>query len=255
MIKNRNYTRHHDTTATKRPLRRLARALGHLSLLLASMLFASCGLVDMGLEEARNELAATMELDRDTLYVMQGDHFMLNPIFTPDSISNQSIYYFSDDESVVRMDNDSLWAVGQGWTTVRAISVTSRLTDSCAVCVLEPWTPVSPYAYPNETIVYAEASVDGEPVLPAADGSVMLAALIGGEVRALGQRIEAFGRTLICFRIAGEMTYEEDDSPSTVSFAYYHRPSMRYILFPQYVKFDGETHGTPSKPFLLEASE
>lgn len=248
-------TKHHTRGLTRRTLRhRLLSVVCYLACLLSAPLMTSCGLIDLGLDEAHPEPAGTMTLRHDTLYVMAGDHFLLQPIFTPDSIANHSVFYQSDNEDIVRMDEDSLLAVSQGWTTLRAISVSSRLVDSCAVCVIDPWLPVSPYAYPHETIIYADVTVDGKQVLPAYDDGVMLVALIAGEVRAVGRHIKAFGHDLTLFRVAGDLP-DEDGGTQTIAFAYYHRPTLRYILFPQYVEFDGETHGAPSAPFRISDTE
>ena len=59
-----------------------------------------------------------------------------------------------------------------GWATIMAMSVSSRMIDSCRVCVLPDWAP-SEEGYPYETIVYADVTVKGRPM----DGDMVVAAI------------------------------------------------------------------------------
>ena len=207
-----------------------------------SFALTGCGLIDMDLD-GEAQPVQTMVLDHDTVYVMEGDRFALKPVFTPDTISNQAVFFASDDSEVVTIDEDSIQAVGKGWTTVTAVSVSGRFMASCEVCVMPRWQ-VSPYSYPDEMFVFAKVSVDGkEP-----DGDMMVAALINDEVRGVGQWLTVGSYRCMVFRILNNGV---DEVPDRVDFACYNRTTFRVEYFKQWLTYDGETHGTPANPVSL----
>ena len=76
----------------------LAYISSSFCLLIVSML-TSCGLIDM---EFDGDIpgAYDMQLDHDTVYVTQGEHFVLQPVFTPDSVSNREVFFRSANEEI-----------------------------------------------------------------------------------------------------------------------------------------------------------
>ena len=87
-----------------------------------SLLTASCGLIDMELDEDV-QMVYDMRLDRDTVYVTEGDSFVLHPVFVPDTVSNREVFFLSANEEVAYLTNDTIVAVSEGETVISAISV------------------------------------------------------------------------------------------------------------------------------------
>lgn len=180
-----------------------------LYFLFGTFLFTSCGLVDVELDEVV-ETAVDIDLGRDTIYVMQGDQYIFQPRFTPDSLSNLQVFYQSSADSVVHMVGDTVKAVSEGWATISAISVSSRLPDSCHVCVIKRWE-IPERVYPYETVIYARVTVKGKPVEP----HMIVAAFCEGEVRAFGQSFEHRGVSYMRFRVGSTLPYlPEEEEPS-----------------------------------------
>ena len=57
-----------------------------------SLVLTSCGLIEFDMNDEAQPVLS-MALDHDPVYVMQGDRFVLKPVFTPDSISNQAVLF------------------------------------------------------------------------------------------------------------------------------------------------------------------
>lgn len=202
----------------------------------------SCGLVDFDMNDEAQPVQS-MTLDHDTVYVMQGDCFALKPVFTPDTISNQAVLYVSNDKEVAVIEADSIRAVGAGWTTITAMSVSGRFMATCEVCVMPRWQ-VSPYSYPDEMFVFAKVNIHGQEP----DNDMMVAALINDEVRGVGQWLTVGNYRCMVFRILNNGV---DEVPDRVDFACYNRKTFRVEYFKQWLTYDGETHGTPANPVSL----
>lgn len=241
--------------------------LGLGAIILWCLLLSSCGLLDYDMEEGREELAVSMNLDRDTMYVMTGDRFMLTPLFDPDTVNISDLYFYTDRPDILFFDAEGFEALESGWANVYAMSVSSRISDSCAVCVLEPWS-LSVKRYPYETVIYAYVTVNGEQ--PTDD--MMIAAFCGNEVRDFARVFEAHGTTFMIFRAGSEYRYtpddeepdydldddeEPDDVPWTVQHEYitiraYDPVHHRLYTNRTRILFDGESHGTPSHPLPID---
>lgn len=256
-------------------------------LIVAAASMASCGLLDYDLEGNPERVAVTMHLDRDTMYVMTGDHFMLTPIFDPDTVNIEDLFYYTDDydwgldgsdysdeleegqrgNTIVVITPSTMIAQSPGWTTVYVQSVSARLRDSCAVCVLEPWE-LNVKTYPYETVIYANVTVNGEQPTP----DMIVAAFCGNEVRDFAHNFEAYGTSFTIFRAGSEYRYtsddedpdffddeeEEDDNvPWTTQHEYisiraYDPTNHRLYTTRTRILFDGESHGTPSNPLKID---
>jgi hypothetical protein len=230
---------------------RLFRLLAVGSWLLA---FASCGIVDIDVDEVA-EVAMSFQLERDTVYLQQAEKYTFTPVFQPDSLSNQEVFYQSLGDTVAVMQDNMVVGVAPGWATIMAMSVSSRMIDSCHVCVLPVWAP-SEEGYPYETIVYADVTVKGRPM----DGDMVVAAICSNEVRGVGTIIEQHGHRYMVFRVGsisnGEEADDDDDEPHEVqkeyfSFQCYDRRSHWLYRGTTSIVFDGEMHGTPTNPVRL----
>ena len=216
---------------------------------LLSLLSVSCGIIDMEIDEG-GQIAYDMHLKHDTVYVMVGDTFVLEPVFFPDSVSNRELLFLSEDESVASLVNDTVIAMAEGETSVVGLSVHNGLSDTCMVYVMAPWV-LNANDYSDDMVVYATATIDGKPFDPE---RMMIAAYSGSAFRGRGELINVGGTDIVRFRIYSY--YEWDTSmpeleAEYIRFKYYDRENLTLKTFPQYMVFDGETHGSPSEPVVL----
>ena len=220
--------------------RRIALAL------VSALTLTSCGLVDM---EDQEELPLTeMHLQRDTLYLMVGDQFTLQPVLTPDSVTIDDVFWSSSADSVLSISNNVFTGVSEGWSLVRALSVSRQLEDSCHVCVMRRWENTE-REYPYEMMVYANVSVHGQPFNPE---TMVLGAFVDDEMRGAGQLMEWKGKQYVRFRIGSDIKFVDSEGiEETVTFRVYYKQQLRYEEFPRELNFDGEAHGTLSSLFSL----
>lgn len=216
---------------------------------LLSLLSVSCGIIDMEIDEG-GQIAYDMHLKHDTVYVMVGDTFVLEPVFFPDSVSNRELLFLSEDESVVALVNDTVIAMAEGETSVVGLSVHNGLSDTCMVYVMAPWV-LNANDYSDDMVVYATATIDGKPFDPT---KMSIAAFAGSEMRGKGEVITIGDRQLLRFRIYSYLNYDSDisEDPEYIRFKCHDRENMTLITLPQYIIFDGETHGSPSEPVGLK---
>lgn len=215
---------------------------------LLSLLSVSCGIIDMEIDEG-GQIAYDMHLKHDTVYVMVGDTFVLDPVFFPDSVSNRELLFLSEDESVVALVNDTVIAMAEGETSVVGLSVHNGLSDTCMVYVMAPWV-LNANDYSDDMVVYATATINGKPFDP---DKMSIAAFAGSEMRGKGEVITIGDRQLLRFRIYSYLNYDSDisEDPEYIRFKCHDRENMTLITLPQYIIFDGETHGSPSEPIGL----
>ena len=196
---------------------------------------------------------------------MPGEEFMFTPTFLPDMKENNLAFYASRVDSVATVVGDAVWALSEGWATITAMSVATRLTDSCLVCVLPDWQP-SLRVYPYYTAVYANVTVDGQPV----GDDMIVGAFVGNDLRAIGQVYEQDGLSVMRFRVGSEGMDTDDnqedpnddeeegeavgDIPSgyeIIRFRCYDRRNHELYDSRIRVIFNGNAHGTPSNPIPL----
>lgn len=216
---------------------------------LLSLLSVSCGIIDMEIDEG-GQIAYDMHLNHDTVYVMVGDTFVLEPVFFPDSVSNRELLFLSEDESVASLVNDTVIAMAEGETSVVGLSVHNGLSDTCMVYVMAPWV-LNANDYSDDMVVYATATINGKPFDPA---KMSIAAFAGSEMRGKGEVITIGDKQLLRFRIYSYLNFDSDisEDPEYIRFKCHDRENMTLITLPQYIIFDGETHGSPSEPVGLK---
>lgn len=234
---------------------------------------SSCGL-DFEVDDAHAVTATAMSLGYDTVYVMRGDTLTLRPVFKPDSVNNRDVYISSSNPSVVSVNpiTGHLEAIGKGWAKLFAESVSSRLLDSCAVCVMNPWVPDN--SYPHETVFYATVTLAGKP-LPE---GMIVAAFVNDECRCLGVQQSFHGVAFTLFRVGSETwPYEQnpdipgidipvdeeeegegddggylEEDRETIEFRCYDFAHYKLYTSPLRINFDGETYGTLSNLYKIE---
>ena len=225
----------------------LAYISSSFCLLIVSML-TSCGLIDM---EFDGDIpgAYDMQLDHDTVYVTQGEHFVLQPVFTPDSVSNREVFFRSANEEIAYIKNDTIYAESIGETVISATSVMNEKMAFCHVFVLKPWE-IDIYRYSDDMVAYVTASIDD---VPLDFEKQMVLAYVGGDLRGIGKLIEVKDKRVVQIRIYGHLDYHQEwpTFPELVRFAYYDYNTLMLKHLPMFLEFDGETHGSVSEPIKL----
>lgn len=191
----------------------------------------------------------TMTLEQHTMTLMVGDSAVIRPLFTPDSLSNNTVFWYSLDPDVATfVSADTIVAQTIGTTQAVAIAVIDYTQiDTCTIEVIDRWV-FPENDYPHETVVYADVTIHGEP----ATEDDIIAAFIGGEVRGIGQMFEKGGHRVMRIRVAGDLVDEDEMEQQSIIFCCYRRRQHIVETFPQAIYYDGEAHGTPSKPFQLQ---
>ena len=222
------------------------RRVGGEAVILICLSLTSCGLLDYDMEEGREEVAVAMNLERDTMYVMTGDRFKLTPLFEPDTVNIGDLYFYTDRPNILFFSTEGFEALEPGWAKVYAMSVSSRISDSCAVCVLEPWDYVIAN-YPHETVIYAEITVNG--VEATEDDE--FAAFVGSELRAFGDYNIAYDKEFFIFRVSHELL-GPDTPRERINLYKYDSVGHNLYTGSQWFYADGESHGTPSNPVKID---
>lgn len=190
-------------------------------------------------------MPVAMTLSSHDVTVMEGDTCVIHPLFTPDSISNQAVFWMTADQQVARfLNTDTLIAVTQGSTQAIAISVTDyHKADTCHISVISRWDLTANFDYPEDMVIYADILVHGKPV----SDDTLIGAFCGNELRGLGKTIERNGVRYTLIRVWGPYAMSNE----TIIFRCYDR--RRYTLeeFNEALSFDGESHGSPSNLFRL----
>ena len=211
-------------------------------------MMASCGLIDMEFDPITQQVIS-MQFNYDTVYVMKGDTFFLAPYIYPDTVSNATLYMYSANDEVVGVQNDTIFAADEGETMVVAVSVSHAISDSCVVVVMPRWDDVMDHQYVNDMVVYARILSGG--LAPAS--KMLFSAFSDGEPRGLAVPMNE-ERTLYRFRIWSDDFYVSGDSPGEeITFRAYNPRTLQVqeTMTPFSIPFDGESHGTPSKPIEL----
>ncbi len=173
----------------------------NIVLLLASLMMVSCEFFEI--DEVGVEAAAKMHLPQDTIYVMHGDTFSLNPVFDPDTININDLFILPANNNVVAVcGGDKLEAVGVGGTKLYITSVSARIVDSCMVYVTESWD-VERRVWPYETVFYANVTFDGQPLPDNMD----VAAFVNGQCRAIGVKKQYAGISMTLLRVGSNFFY------------------------------------------------
>lgn len=223
-----------------------------LSFAMSLLFTVSCGLMEIEEEPAMAEV--NMYFDRDTIYVMKGETFTITPVFDPDSVTLNDIYWTTSNDTVVGVSENTFTAFREGWSTVRGISVLHQIEDSCSVCVLKNWDYELP-VYPYETVFYANVTVHGKPFNPE---TMKLYAYIGDELCGIGVQRENYGIPYVELRVGSELDGENSADPEEdpiiqlIKFRIYDKSRLIEEEVPGLVLFDGAAHGTLSNLYKIE---
>lgn len=254
-------------------LRDMVKRLLPFYLLALLPLLSSCGDYFEFDHQAAVE-AGEMILGRDQVYLLVGDEFTIPVTITPETLSNQEVFWYSENDDVITVENGTLKAVGEGTSIITAISVSEQLKATCTVHVLRPWQ-ITPWEYPRDMVIYAKVTIHGSP----ADESTIVAAFCGDELRGVGEIKETNGIRYMVIRVYSPYPYGDDtisSTPSessgnsndgdedveeteepiveTITFKCFNRKRAEIEVFPNSLIFDGEAHGTLSSlyPMTIE---
>ncbi len=203
------------------------------------LLLCSCGEYWDGGEPVA---ARKMTLGRRVVSLVVGDRYRIPVIFEPDTLSNRSVFWMTEDEEVAAIENDTVVGISQGLTRAYAMSVSDRQTDTCWVNVL-PAVYLNPKSYPYDMVIYADVTIHGHHYTKADEDSLIIAAYISDELRGIGKMRQWKGRDYMEIRI----WHSTSDSNDLVELRCCYRGKGRVEVFPAYYFFDGNSHGTLSK--------
>ncbi|MBO4801609.1 MAG: hypothetical protein J5545_07055 [Bacteroidaceae bacterium] len=209
-------------------------------------MMTGCGLIELDPNDEA-KVPTKMYFQPDTVYVMEGDTFQVQPLFEPDSVNNKVLTWGSLNEDVVRLQNDTLIAEQEGWARIIVTSVAALAIDSLDVCVMKPWV-ISETRYPYEMVVFADVSVHGQPITQ----DMTLAAFSGTSIRGVATPIAVGQKTLWRFRIYNDAEFTLPYAETPITFWVYDRKTLQRRMFPTYIIFNGETYGSPSQPIELK---
>ena len=218
-----------------------------LAIASATLQLVSCGIME--LEEQEQIVAMEMMLERDSVFIMVGDDFTLQPTFKPDSVTVSDIFWSSEADSVLSVKDGHLVGESEGTVWVYATSVSRQLKDSLVVVVMPRWEDAA-RLYPNEMIVYADVTIDGKPFDP---DKQMLGAFVDDEMRGIGTLQTWKDKSYVRFRIGSDIAYYDPDGiTEDVTFRVYYKQELRYDVLPYTLEYDGETHGTLSNLIVIK---
>ena len=182
-----------------------------------------------------------MKLSRSRIFIAEGSSYQLVPVFTPNTVTDLGVFWMSNDAEIARVVNGKVTGVAQGETRIKAISVSALKEDSCLVTVL-PKLYTNPNNYPYDMVIYADVSVHGRP----ADGSMLIGAFCGDELRGIGVQHEWKGIPYTVLRI-----YSPTARGEIITLGCYHVEEALMEMFDDVFVFDGESHGSLSSLYEL----
>ena len=215
------------------------RWLALLTAALAVAALTSCG--DMFEFQLDAIPSSTMELDQHVVDLMVGDRYVIPRHVAPDSTSNASIFWMSDDREVVELRADTLIAVGEGSAMATAITVSSQLEDSCLVNVWPRWY-IRQTDYLYDTVIYADITLRGASV----PDDIFVGAFIDDQLRGVAEPHVAQGIRYFALRIWSPYSYGEH-----VTLRLYDASRATMVRLPGDFVLDGEAHGTLSVLYPL----
>ncbi len=208
-----------------------------------------------------------MTFDRHEYYIMEGDTGDIVPLFDPDTISNMTIYWMSDNPAVASFADNRLIAMSQGETTVTGVSIEYQIFDTCHIYVMPRWDYIDTEGYAYDMVVYADVKYNNEPI----QYWQTVGAFSEGELRGVGVQKTFNGISYMQFRIYSMFNphepydshsnpqnplYPDDElkEPEVIKFRLYDHHTTQMIELNDSIIFDGESHGSLSELFLMNFS-
>ena len=184
----------------------------------------------------------TMTLARESIDLMVGDRYSIPVIFNPDSLPNDAVWWTTEDTEIASFDDNDVVALKEGTTTAYAMSAVDRLEASCVVNVWPRWY-TNPNAYPYDMVIYANITLNGEPI----DDDVYVGAFIFGELRGVAERLERNGHQYTVIRV-----WSDSESGELVYFRHYDPKTATMMKHDFWLPFGANANGNPSNPIDIE---
>lgn len=230
-------------------MKKILRLIFYIALLIP---LGSCGILDF---EVGTELDPdddsdgpggeefVLNLPAEVFYVMVGDTFQLRALTNGGRTYEGSVFWTTEHDSVVSVIDGIFYANGEGATSVTALSTFPVVRATGSIVALPEWT--APGRQPFETIVVADLDVAGQPYDPT---TMRLAAYCNDECAAVAEPVRVDDHWLARFRVATETppTGRQD-----ISFRLLLSNNFQYGIMAETIPFDGETHGSLSRPVIL----
>lgn len=188
-----------------------------------SLGLTSCGEIFELSETTDPEVTVT--LDRDSIDLMVGDQFGMPVKITPDSLHGVSVYWEVADNSVIRFNDNQVFAVAPGRTTVKVSTNVGNKSAQCVVTVYPKWQ-IDPHLFQYDMMVYANVTLGGKPI----DESTPVAAFATNsegqsELRGVGRLLREGNIQYMLLRVYSNDQY--DASP--ITFRCYDRTRAKVV--------------------------
>lgn len=215
--------------------------------LLALLLLSSCGEF-LDFADTNPVTAGSMRLVRKVIPLVIGDRYAIPVAFEPEELSNNAVFWLSDDDEIASFVNDTLVACMEGQTLVYAFSTVDRLRDTAMVVVL-PDMYMPPSAYPYDMVIYASVDIHGVKLTADNCEPYIIAAYVNDELRGIGTMKRRHNIDYMEMRV-----WSPFESGDQVTLLCYFRGQARAEVFPVALTFDGEMHGelTHLYPLVLD---
>lgn len=173
----------------------------------------------------------TITLGDRSIELMVGDRYVLPKVIKPDTLNNVSLYWSSDDRSVVSFTADTVVAASPGTTWVHVSAVGKLMSDSCKVTVHPVWQQFDPAMFRYDMLFFASVTVAGKAI----DGekAVVGAFSTTGEQRGVGTMLKAGdGTPYMMMRI-----YSNEAGDEEILLRCYDRSRVKVVQAPDTLTF------------------
>ena len=218
-------------------------------LLLLTCLLTSCGEF-WELETKDVGEKGTMTLQRKIVSIVVGDGYKVPVTITPSELATNAVFWLSENNDVAFIRNDSIIGQSEGIARVVAFSTLSQLRDTCYAYVM-PSMEVLTGTYPYDMVIYANVTVHGKKLTAETAKDISVVAFVGEQVRGIGQMRKHKDKEYMELRVWGPAPSSDEE----VAIRCYFKKEAKLEVFDVDLTFDGEQHGTLSKPLELVLDE
>lgn len=187
-----------------------------------------------------------MELQRKIVSIVVGDGYKVPITFTPSDLATNAVYWLSENDDVAFIRNDSIIGKSTGVARIIAFTTLSQLRDTCYAYVM-PSMEVMTGTYPYDMVIYASVTVHGQKLTVDNSKDILVVAFVNDEVRGIGQMRKHKDKEYLELRVWGSA----QSSDEIVELRCYYRKEAKLEVFDYTLTYDGEQHGTLSKPIEL----
>jgi len=216
-----------------------------LALLLTAIGISSCGEF-WELETQDVGEKGTMTLQRKIVSIVVGDGYKVPVTITPSDLATNAVFWLSENDDVAFIRNDSIIGQSTGVARVIAFSTLSQLRDTCYAYVM-PSMEVLTGTYPYDMVIYANVTVHGKKLTSENSKDILVVAFVGEQVRGIGQMRKHKDKEYMELRVWGPSQSSDEE----VAIRCYFKKEAKLEVFDYTLTYDGEQHGTLTKPIEL----